>query len=74
MNTNQYKMLALQQKRLKNNSVMVGGPGEAGTLSNQQSRIMQPPGINNIRDSIQSKQTQGNNYDHQRANSSLGLY
>lgn len=35
---------------------------------------MQPPGVANIRDSMQSKQTQGSNYDHQRANSSLGLY
>jgi hypothetical protein len=33
---NQYKMLAIQQKRLKNNSVIVGGPmdGPQGQMGN----------------------------------------
>jgi len=54
MSTNQYKMLALQQKRLKNNSVIVGGPidGTQSTMSNAQNRTMAPPGVTNMRDSM----------------------
>ena len=71
---NQYKMLAIQQKRLKNNSVIVGGPmdGPQGQMGNNQPNRGMAPGVTNIRDSMQSKNS--NNYEHARANSSLGLY